>query len=238
MQQIRIHLNHSKFKSVSLRSIIDQCSLGTQMRKLDFMIPASFYFFTLEVKTMQNNVTQPNNVNVTPQILCPALIEVYRNRTISQRVELIIDNLRYGEENDKAAKKSLYKALALCYYLSLRLDKRKNKDELERLCSEKGHTFPKSTSLITKVVVLVFGIDNNRTRKYARAIRVAAQNNIKSGDLASYFDGLGGIDEVVSTKKNKGLTRLQKDAQQLNDTNVNAVKPLLDSASTHQSNGG
>ena len=130
-------------------------------------------------------------------------------------VDGLIADRELWDIKDKTVKESLYVILTRCYRLFLQLNKntktgRKDKHAFERIYTEKGYTFRESTHLMTKVVTLVFGIYNNRTRKYALAMRIAATKGVSPDGLANYFIDLGGIDEVISTKNNNGLTRLEK----------------------------
>jgi hypothetical protein len=159
---------------------------------------------------MQHNATKCTQTALT-------ILNQYDDqyRLILTTVDGLIAERESWDIEDKTVKESLYSILTRCYRLFLQLNAntkpgRKNKHAFECICTEKGYRFRESTHLMTKVVTLVFGVNKNRTRKYALAMRIATKNGISPDGLASYFIDLGGIDEVISTKNNNGLTRLEK----------------------------
>jgi hypothetical protein len=137
----------------------------------------------------------------------PRILESFARCLAAKRIEWEIDD--FNRSNLK-----LYPILGECYEVFQSMKGFSEEDKVYkqafiRVCDNKGYKFKDSTHLMVRVVKYVFGIeDSKRISAYAMALRVAAEEGIKTENLAEYLFKNGGPEEV---RRNKGKKPNKKD---------------------------
>lgn len=110
----------------------------------------------------------------------------------------------------KRSNEQLYSILQDCHLLLIQLrGERKLRKQLDAALEGAGLKTRSNTSLERKVVVAVFGIENNRINAYVSVLQIAKRDLPKGWTLIEWIEEAGGIEEI-RRKPKEGPTPAEK----------------------------
>jgi hypothetical protein len=164
------------------------------------------------------NTTKSNTVSIAALMNDLSSIEVEHANWV--------DN-SYKKSNDE-----LYAILARCMAAlddinAIKKGKRTVIKAIDQKLAGRGVPLRKNTSLVAKVVRLVFGNCGKRAFTYARVILVAAAEKPENQTLAAFITERGGVENI--SKSNGGLTAKDKreDLIEAGEARLDEAQPII-----------
>ena len=157
---------------------------------------------------------------------------VMTNITLVTRIDELASKRQLWERGTyKASNEELCALLDECYSLftQVRVDRDLIK-RVARLLTERELPFRTSTSLATRIVLLVFGDCGNRKYSYARVLTIAAEEKREGESMLTFVNNAGGI-ENLRRRQAAGQTSQQLNEQLCEYANVQlkSGQALIDS---------
>jgi len=125
------------------------------------------------------------------------------DEAIGSTLEAIIEQRIDWENNEYARSNAkLYCILTECYEVFQNMnglddESRVCQSAFKRVCKAKGYVFSDSAHLTAQVVQFVFGVnDRRRVSSYAKVLRAAQENSVKTEGLADFIIRNRGIEEI------------------------------------------